>query len=70
MKSFILTCCALALAEAVSASPVASPALPSKPQSKHLRYERTVSGSFADGQPDNGKGKGGPLLGEQNLVMV
>jgi hypothetical protein len=65
MKSFLLTCCALALAEAVSASPVAAPILPSKPQSKHLRYERTVSsGSFADGQPDNGKGKGGPLLGK------
>ena len=33
-------------------------------QSKHLRYEKRAAPQFVQGQPDDGNGKGGPLLGK------
>jgi hypothetical protein len=56
-----------------NAAPSATPAskYPST-GSKHLRpvLERRQSPGFSQGQPDNGKGKGGPLNGTLGSVLL
>nr|OQO18451.1 hypothetical protein B0A51_12408 [Rachicladosporium sp. CCFEE 5018] len=73
MRSYSILASALALCslDSVVATPIAGKSLPSKPTSKHLRYEHVKRDGpqFANGQPIDGKGKGTPLLGGTNKAL-
>ncbi|KAK6440824.1 hypothetical protein LTR95_002951 [Oleoguttula sp. CCFEE 5521] len=73
MRSYSLLASALALRalDSVVATPIAAKSLPSKPTSKHLRYEHVKRDGpqFANGQPIDGKGKGALLLDGTNKAL-